>query len=459
MQLKGMKVMVYGAAVSGISAVRLLCRLGAYVTVFDNNTHLTKEDIIDKLTEKPDIRLLTGRLRDELINETELVIISPGVPCDAPDILKIKEKNIPIWGEIELAYRYSKGRIAAITGTNGKTTTTMLTGKILKSFYPEVFVVGNIGNSFSDVALETTENSVIVLELSSFQLETVHSFKPNACAILNITPDHLDRHHTMDEYIAMKERITLNQGPEEQCILNHEDPILRKLADRVKERTEVVFFSAKEILDKGLYLDEDEIYYCMDGRTEQLCNINMLHVLGRHNHENIMAAAALAKALGVPAEYIRKTVQNFKGVEHRIEYVGAIQGVEYYNDSKGTNPEASIKAIQAMKAPTVLIAGGYDKQLSFDNWVKAFEGKIKLLILIGQTRNKIARTAKRHGFSNIIMAGSLKEAVEISAINSLPGDAVLLSPACASWGMFENYEERGRLFKKYVKELMDKYEQ
>lgn len=459
MQLKGMRVMVCGAAVSGISAIRLLCRLGANVTVFDNNTLLTKDDITDRLGEKLDFRLFTGSLKDELLNDIELVIISPGVPCDAPDILRIKEKNIPIWGEIELAYRYCRGRIAAITGTNGKTTTTILTGKILKAFYPEVYVVGNIGSSFSDVVLETTDNSVIVLELSSFQLETILSFRPNACAILNITPDHLDRHHTMDEYIRMKERITMNQGPEDVCILNYEDPILRAMADRIKARTGVKLFSSKDIIDDGIYLDEDDIYYSSDGKTEQVCNINMLHVLGRHNHENIMAAVGLAKALAVPMELIRKTVQNFKGVEHRIEYVGSIQGVEYYNDSKGTNPDASIKAIQAMKAPTVLIAGGYDKHLAFDSWVKAFGGKIKLLVLIGQTRGKIARTAKRHGFTNIIMADSLKEAVKISALNALPGDAVLLSPACASWGMFESYEQRGRLFKEYVNELIKIYEQ
>jgi UDP-N-acetylmuramoylalanine--D-glutamate ligase len=455
MQLDGMKVMVYGAAVSGISATRMLYRLGADVILFDNNTNLTKEDIIDKLDESVKFRLITGSLTDELITWTELLIISPGVPCDSPDILRIKAKNIPIWGEIELACRYCRGKIIGITGTNGKTTTTILTGKILKAFYPEVYVVGNIGTSFSDAALDTTDNSIIVIELSSFQLETIHNFRPDVCAILNITPDHLDRHHTMEEYIAMKERITLNQTKEDICILNHEDATLRAMADRLKLKTKVMFFSGKDILDEGLFLEDDDIYYTGNSKKEHICNVNMLHVLGRHNHENIMAAVGIAVSVGVPMEVIKKTVQNFKGVEHRIEYVETINGVTYYNDSKGTNPDASIKAIQAMKSPTVLIAGGYDKRLSFDSWVEAFCGKIKLLILMGQTKKQIAKTAKLHGFTDIIFVDNLREAVEISAREAIPGDAVLLSPACASWGMFENFEQRGNLFKEYVRELIN----
>lgn len=455
MQLAGMKVMVYGAAVSGISATRLLCKLGADVVLFDSNTNLTKEDIIAKLGENIDFTLFTGKLSDELLDWAQLLVISPGVALDSPDILRIKAKNIPIWGEIELAYRFCRGKIAAITGTNGKTTTTILTGKILKSYFPEVYVVGNIGKSFSDVALDTTDNSYIVLELSSFQLETIHKFRPDVCAILNITPDHLDRHHTMEEYIAMKERITLNQGNNELCILNYEDKILREMAQRIKDKTRVMFYSAKEELDNGLFLEDDDIYYASAGKFEHICNVNMLHVFGRHNYENIMAAAGIAIEFGVPLDSIKKTLINFKGVEHRIEYVANIHGVEYYNDSKGTNPDASIKAIQAMKSPTILIAGGYDKGVSFDAWIESFGGKVKQLILIGQTKNKIAKCARRHGFKNIIFADSLKEAVLVSAVNAEAGDAVLLSPACASWGMFENYEQRGKLFKEYVKEMMD----
>lgn len=456
MQFAGKRVMVYGAAVSGVSATRLLCRLGADVILFDNNKALTKDDINDRLGESLNFRFITGQLTDDLLKWTQLVVVSPGVSLDSPDMLRIKAADIPIWGEIELAFRNCRGRIAAITGTNGKTTTTILTGKILRSFYPEVYVVGNIGTSFSDIVLETTDKSVIVLELSSFQLETIHNFRPDVCTILNITPDHLDRHHTMEEYIAMKERISLNQGKDDLCIMNYEDPVLREMADRIRQRTRVMFFSAKRELEDGLFLEDEAIYLSSDGRLQQLCNVNMLHVIGRHNHENIMAAAGIGLALGVPMDLVRKTVLNFKGVPHRIEYVANIQGVDYFNDSKGTNPEASIKAIQAMKAPTVLIAGGYDKHLSFDGWVRAFEGKIKLLILLGQTRNKIAKAARKAGFTNIIFADDLKEAVYISSLYAQPGDAVLLSPACASWDMFDNFEQRGNLFKECVKELLDK---
>lgn len=456
MQAAGKRVMVYGAAVSGVSAARLLCRLGADVVLFDNNTALSKDDITDRLGENLNFRFITGHMQEDLLNWVQLVVVSPGVSLDCPDMLRIKAAGIPIWGEIELAFRNCRGRIAAITGTNGKTTTTLLTGKILKSFYPEVFVVGNIGTSFSDIALETTENSVIVLELSSFQLETIHNFRPDACAILNITPDHLDRHHTMDEYIRMKERISLNQGSNDLCILNYEDPVLRDMADRIRQRTRVMFFSSKRELEDGLFLEDEQIYCSAGKDLQQLCNVNMLHVIGRHNHENVMAAAGLGLAMGVPIDTVRKTVLNFKGVPHRIEYVAAVNGVDYFNDSKGTNPEASIRAIQAMKAPTLLIAGGYDKHLSFDGWVRAFEGKIRLLILMGQSKSKIAKAAKKAGFNNIIFADDLKEAVVISYLYAQPGDAVLLSPACASWDMFDNFEQRGNLFKKYVMELKDR---
>lgn len=451
MQLEGKKVMVYGAAVSGISATRLLQRLGAEVILFDSDTNLTKEDFIDKFDTSNRFRLITGALPDDILDIIELLVISPGVPLDSPDVMRIKERNIPIWGEVELAYRYAKGKIIGITGTNGKTTTTILTGKIMKAYFPEVYVVGNIGNSFSDIALDTTDRTVTVIELSSFQLETIHDFKPDICTILNITPDHLDRHHTMDEYIAMKERITKNQTESEVCILNYDDKILKDMAKRIKSR--LVFFSSHNYLKEGLFLEENEILYSKPNEVQFICNVNGLHIIGRHNYENVMAAVAIATAVGVPMEVIRKTVLNFKGVEHRIEYVETINGVTYYNDSKGTNPDASIKAIQAMSTPTILIAGGYDKKASFDSWVASFDGKIKYLVLIGQTKRLIARTARKHGFCNILMASDLKEAVRISSVKANPGDAVLLSPACASWGMFTDFEERGRLFKEYVREL------
>jgi UDP-N-acetylmuramoylalanine--D-glutamate ligase len=452
MQLQGKKVLVFGAGKSGVSATRLLQRQKAFVYLYDSNTGITNKNFENHFDTEHDFKLVTGELPEELLDDLDLLVISPGVATDHPSIVRVQQHGIPIWGEIELAYRCSKGKIVGITGTNGKTTTTTLVGEIMNTYFDEVYVVGNIGNPYTDIALETTEESVAVIELSSFQLETIHEFKPDVSAILNITPDHLNRHHTMENYIAMKENIARNQTPAEVCILNYEDEILRQMGDRLKTR--VLFYSSKHHLEDGLYLDGEDIYYSNHGKRELVVNINELKILGRHNYENVMAATGMALSMGVPMEFIHSGLVNFKAVEHRIEYVENISGVTYYNDSKGTNPDASIKAVQAMRTPTILIGGGYDKQSSFDEWIEAFDGKVKLLVLLGQTREQIAETAKRHGFHNIIMVSDLKEAVRISAQKAEPGDSVLLSPACASWGMFENYEQRGRLFKEYVRELL-----
>lgn len=452
MLLKNKNVMVYGAAKSGISAASLLQQVGVFVILYDSNTNLTKDDFRHRLNTESMFLLITGELPDYILPTLDLVVISPGVPLDHPDVIRIINKNIPIWGEIELAYRYTKGKIIGITGTNGKTTTTTLVGKIMKTYYPEVYVVGNIGNSYSDFVLSASENAVFVIELSSFQLETIHSFTPDVSAILNITPDHMDRHHTMEAYIAAKERIAMNQTRESVCILNYEDEHLRSIAHGL--RSKVLFFSSRNALKEGLFLEDDDIYYAYEDKTQYICNVKELHLLGTHNYENVMAAVGIAITMGIPLSNIRKALINFKGVEHRIEYVECINGVTYYNDSKGTNPDASMKAIMAMKYPTILIAGGYDKKSSFDSWVASFGDKVKCLIVYGQTKNKIAKTARKHGFHNIIIVENLKEAVRLGAEKANPGDVVLLSPACASWDMFKNFEERGNLFKQYVRELM-----
>ncbi|HWT74412.1 MAG TPA: UDP-N-acetylmuramoyl-L-alanine--D-glutamate ligase, partial [Mobilitalea sp.] len=253
-------------------------------------------------------------------------------------------------------------------------------------------------------------------------------------------------------YIAAKERIAMNQTLSELCILNYEDETLRNMAERLK--TKVMFFSSRRVLEEGLYLEDEDIYYTYQNSTQLICNVGELHVLGKHNYENVMAAVGIAIRMGIPMEYIRKALLNFKAVEHRIEYVETIKGVTYYNDSKGTNPDASMKAIQAMKNPMILIAGGYDKKGSFDTWVEAFEDKVKCLVLLGQTKKQISKTARKHGFTNIIMVENLQEAVKISAEMAVPGDVVLLSPACASWGMFKDFEQRGNLFKQYVREML-----
>jgi UDP-N-acetylmuramoylalanine--D-glutamate ligase len=451
MKLTDKKVLVFGAGISGIGAAALLFRQGADVILYEGNADAKEDAIRAKLPEGVQAQIVIGALPAEVLEQLELVILSPGVPTDLPLVLEMKEHKIPVWGEVELAWACGAGDVLAVTGTNGKTTTTSLLGEILKAWKEEVYVVGNIGNPYTEAAEQMTEKAVTVAEISSFQLETIDTFAPKVSTILNITPDHLNRHHTMEEYIRVKELITKNQGPEDTCVLNYEDEILRSFGETL--HTKVVYFSSLHTLEKGWYLEDGNII-CADenGRTV-LCATKELNLPGRHNHENVMAASAMAFAYGVPMEVIRKVVKEFKAVEHRIEYVTEKHGVVYYNDSKGTNPDAAIKGIEAMDRPTLLIGGGYDKNSSYEEWIRAFDGKVKYLVLIGQTREKIAEAAKRCGFYDIIMADSLEEAVQICADKAESGDAVLLSPACASWGMFPNYEVRGRLFKELVNQL------
>ena len=319
------------------------------------------------------------------------------------------------------------------------------------SHYREsVFVVGNIGNPYTLAALEMKEESIAVAEVSSFQLETVHEFTPCVSAILNITPDHLNRHHTMEAYIEAKENIAKNQTEKDTCVLNYEDEVTRKFGENVG--CQVLYFSSQRKQDKGIYLENGNIVYKNEQETI-ICHVDELQLLGTHNYENIMAASAMALAYGVPVEIVRETVKAFAGVAHRIEFVCEKNGVAYYNDSKGTNPDAAIKGIQAMNRRTILIGGGYDKDSEYEEWIEAFDGKVKCLVLIGQTREKIANAARRVGFEDIVMAETLEEAVKICADMAEEGEAVLLSPACASWGMFKNYEERGDKFKEAVKSL------
>ena len=446
------KVLVAGTGISGIAAAKLLLSKGGEVVLYDGNEKLDPEELKKKFDEGATITYVLGELKKTDLLGVELAILSPGIPTDAPFVEMIRETGIPIWGEMQLAYHCAKGRMAAITGTNGKTTTTSLTGEIMKSFYDSVFVVGNIGEPFAFHALETTDETVTVAEVSSFMLETMTDFHPNVSAILNITPDHLDRHKTMECYIETKESITKNQKEGDVCVLNYEDPVLREFGETLKD-IKVVYFSSLRTLKQGFYLKEDEIVY-NDGEKETvIVNIHDLKLLGRHNHENAMAATAMALNYGVSLDHIRQALRTFQAVEHRIEYVTEKRGVRFYNDSKGTNPDAAIKGIQAMNRPTLLIGGGYDKESSYDEWIQAFDGKVRYLVLIGQTKEKIKAAAEKNGFHDVILCEDLKEAVQVCADKANAGDAVLLSPACASWGQFDNYEQRGQMFKEYVRAL------
>lgn len=449
MELNGKKVLVFGSGKSGIGAADLLGAAGAHPVIYDGNSEADKDAVVHRTNGTYDIEVYAGELPAEVCGTLDLVVLSPGVPTDLPLVKSFYEQGIPVWGEVELAYRTGKGQVLAITGTNGKTTTTALLGKIMGDARESVFVVGNIGTPYTSKALEMKENTVTVAEISSFQLETIERFAPKVSAILNITEDHLNRHHTMEEYIRVKELITKNQGPDDTCVLNYEDEVLREFGKNIRPKT--VYFSSVRKLDQGIYLDADRMVLKTEEEEIPVVKTGDLKLLGQHNYENIMAAVAMAYYAGVPMESIRRSICEFTAVEHRIEYVAEINGVVYYNDSKGTNPDAAIKGIRAMNRPTLLIGGGYDKESSYDQWIEAFDGKVRYLVLIGQTKEKIKAAAESHGFTDIILCDTLEEAVNICAEKANPGDAVLLSPACASWGQFDNYEQRGDMFKEYVK--------
>ncbi len=451
MEWSGQNVLVIGAGKSGIAACNLLCKEDVRLTLYDGNAELDKEQLLAKLNPAFSGEFALGEMTEELLAKTDLVVISPGVPTDLPFVLALKERGVPIWGEVELAYRYSKGKLVAVTGTNGKTTTTALTGEIMKQYFKDVFVVGNIGTPYTELAESTNDASVTVAEMSSFQLESICEFHPEVSMILNITPDHLNRHHTMEAYTEAKCNIARKQTPGEVCILNYEDERLRKIGETLT--TKVFWFSSGRVLKRGLYLKGNDIIY-NDGAVESVVvNVHELHIIGKHNYENAMAAIAAGIAMSIPMERIREALRNFVAVEHRIEYTATKNGVVYYNDSKGTNPDASIQAVRAMDRPTILIGGGYDKGSSYEEWIREFPGKIRSLVLMGQTADKIEQTARSMGFDAIVRVNSMEEAVQYAYANAEPGEAVLLSPCCASWGMFKNYEERGEIFKKLVRGL------
>ena len=473
MDLKGKQVLVFGAGRSGVAASLLLLGSGACPVLYDGNESLEEvsvrkqfqdaaqgfcfpddgKQLADRLQEISGIRIVTGTLDDALIEECSLCVISPGVPVDIEPVNRIRAAGVPIWGEVELAYCLSKGEVLAVTGTNGKTTTVTLLGELMKHFLGEerVHVVGNIGIPYTGIAASTTDSSVCVAEISSFQLETTQSFHPHVSVITNITPDHLNRHHTMEEYIRVKERIAERQTRDDVLILNYEDEVLRAFGRQIPpDGPRVVWFSGRRPVDFGMYL-EDGILKYTDGETvQEVIHTDELKILGVHNYENVSAACLSAIAVHMPMEQIREVLKAFSGVEHRIEFVAEVDGVQYYNDSKGTNPDAAIKAVEAMKRPTVLIGGGYDKDSSYDAWIESFHGKVKALVLVGATKEKIAQCAKQHGFENVRLCDTFEECFETCVSMAAPGDAVLLSPACASWGMFKDYEERGRVFKSLV---------
>lgn len=454
--LEGQKCLIVGSGISGIGAVDLLEHFGADIVLYDSNEKMTREELEAKLPKGSKAECITGELPAQVEESIQAVVLSPGVPTDIPLVNRLRDRGVQILGEIELGFLAEKGRVVAITGTNGKTTTTTLVGDIMKAHLGEdkTFVVGNIGNPYTLETLKTSEDTVTVGEISSFQLETIHTFRPAVSAILNVTPDHLNRHHTMEAYVEAKEAIASCQTKEDTCVLNYDNEYTKAFADRCPAK--VVFFSSKETLKDGYYLRGEKIVKSVNGEAEELMDIHTdMNLVGMCNVENVMAAIAIAEGMKVPMDTILSVIKQFHAVEHRIEFVATKGGVDYYNDSKGTNPDAAIQGIRAMSKPTILIGGGYDKQSEYDEWIESFDGKVKWLVLIGQTREKIAECARKHGVECIKFADTFDECLQLCTELAESGDAVLLSPACASWGMFPNYEVRGKMFKEYVHGLED----
>lgn len=451
MDTKGKKILVAGAGRSGIASAELLLDMGEEILLYDGNANLKEEEVRAKSDKLRQVPMVFGELEEGGMGQFKMAVLSPGIPTDIAMVGMLREHGVSIWGEVELAYHYAKGRVLAVTGTNGKTTTTALLGEILKNYFPDVQIAGNIGIPYTSVVSKTTENTVTALEISSFQLETIHAFCPDVSVILNITPDHLNRHHTMENYIAAKESVAKNQKPEQTCVLNYEDETLREFGKKIK--TNVIYFSSKRKLERGLYLDGDIIYMAAGEGVQKIIDVKEMKLLGIHNYENVMAAVAAAHAIGVPLEKIVEVLKKFQAVAHRIEYVAEIEGVRYYNDSKATNTDAAIKGILAMNRPTYLIGGGYDKQSGYGEWIdaiKSFPYGVRKLVLVGETKEKIAQAAKEKGFDAVVMCDTFEEAVRYCHRNAKPKEAVLLSPACASWDMFPNYEKRGEIFKEIV---------
>lgn len=447
--MKEQHFLVVGAGRSGVAAAKLLLDVGKDVVVFDSNVNLDTAAFCKKAGAA--VPFILGEAESEQLKSIDVCVVSPGVSLETDIMKTVSAAGIPVWSEIELAYRFDNGQVVAITGTNGKTTTTSLTYEIVKEWNKNTLLVGNIEIPYTGLALTSSENGFTVAEISSFQLETMCTVKPRVSAVLNITPDHLDRHKTMENYSALKMSIAKCQDMDDFCVLNYEDEYLRNHANELS--CNVVFFSSGHILDRGVYLENNEFVIAVDGEKKVLCRTDEVNLVGTHNFENIMAAAAMTYCLGVPIETIRCVVKRFTAVEHRIEFVCEKNNVRYYNDSKGTNTDAAIKAIDAMPGTTLLIGGGYDKKSDFSEWVSRFPGKVRLLVLLGQTREKIAAACDEIGFSDYVFAESMDEAVKLCAENAKSGDCVLLSPACASWGMFKCYQERGNIFKALVNAL------
>ena len=448
--MKKQKTLVIGAARSGVAITRTLAAHQIPVILTDTGD---PEKILSRFPEIADLSKETvaldfgAQFDPDRIDEIEKIIISPGVPLTIPVIKAAYAQGIPVCSEVEATYQMTGTPFVAITGTNGKTTTTTLVGEIFKASGRNTFVVGNIGEPMSGYVDVATPADVFVAELSSFQLETCNTFRPKGAAILNLAPDHLDRHKTVENYYLAKMKIFENQTPDDFLVINADDPLVVQYT--APAQSEKLMISYHNPVEKGAYLKKDMLTLC-DGQEIPVCTTDELGIKGPHNVMNALAAACLTYFSGVPMEVIREVLKTFKGVAHRQERFAVIDGVTYINDSKGTNTDATITALKAMTGPTVLIAGGYDKKENYTAFIKEAKHNVKQMILIGVTAKDIAACCDENQFKNYIFAQNFETAVDLAIKAAQPGDTVLLSPACASWDMFDNYEIRGELFKQLV---------
>lgn len=452
MFIKGKKILVLGLGITGLSALKLLCEYKNDLMVYDEKP---RDEILQTLRDNniEDVEVIADDMLS-MIQSVDFVVKSPGLPPDHKAVLLAESKEIPVISDIELAFNMGMpGTIVAITGTNGKTTSTILAGQILEETGSKAYVAGNVGKGVLQVLPSINPSDYLVLELSSFQLEHTYLFKPKVAMILNITPDHLDWHGNFENYMKSKSKIFSNQGSEDFLVLNWDQENLRVFKD--KARSKVIWFSIRSELREGVFLSHDQIVYRQDGTDQTVLSLDDIRIPGEHNLENICGVVAMMKALQIDSETIRNTIGKFKGVEHRIEFVGTVGKVDYYNDSKGTNPESTIKAIRALEGPIVLIAGGYDKKADYMEMLQQFMEKGRALVLMGATKDIIGQKARSMGIQQVYMVQDMEEAVSLAGNLAKPGDQVLLSPACASWDMFRNYEERGNKFKELVNDMTE----
>ncbi|KPU28323.1 UDP-N-acetylmuramoyl-L-alanyl-D-glutamate synthetase [Caloranaerobacter sp. TR13] len=449
MELKYRNILILGLGISGVSTAKALNKLNVNIIISDRKKEDELKPYIDELRGIK-VKYVLGT-NDVDLDNIDLIIKSPGIPLNLPIISKAVEKGIEVITDIELAYRISSNQFIAITGTNGKTTTTTLIGEVFKNANKVCHVTGNVGVGILWKLINSNKNDIFVVEVSSFQLESTKYFKPKASVILNITPDHLKWHGSFDNYINAKKKIFANQDKDDYTILNYDDKLLRKLSSEVCSN--IIFFSQCHELENGVYVKDNKIVVNDGKKIIPVISCNEIKIPGKHNLENALAAVSVGWVMGVDLEVIADTLRNFEGVEHRLEFVDEINGVSFYNDSKATNPDAAIKAIEAIESPIILIAGGLDKGNEFDEFISSFNNKVKELILLGETAIKIKDAAIKLGFRNIHIVENMEKAVEKSYELAKSGDNVLLSPACASWDMYKNFEERGKDFKRAVNSL------